>query len=407
MQQQTRTVTTQGRSTGVARVVLTAGAAALLLATVQRGLPGVSPASAAAVPPSASASAVGHLGTAGPDVPASSTARSAPRTAERTEVDVRVDSVERVGRLTGPDSVNDTAARWGVYGTDLGHMFWHGGSLYMVFGDTWGADGVEGSDWRSNTMARIDEVEDGQPLRFAAMVTDRPGHAAELLASRKVDGVEKTVIPTGGISTGSRMVLHYMSVNHWGAPGFWELNRSGLAYSDDDGQTWMMAPDATWPGDSNFGQVAFVADGGWVHLFGIPGGRQGGVQLARVRPDDILDLTAYTYFDGREWQPDRSAAATIVPAPVGELSVGYNRALDRWLMLALDGERGAIVLRSAPALTGPWSEPTVVTTAADHPQLYAPYLVPGVDTGDDILFTMSRFDEYEVSLMRAHVTAAR
>src|SRR5207248_6602149 len=95
-------------------------------------------------------------------------------------------------------------------------------------------------------------------------------------------------IPTYGVSTGKRMFLHYMSVQHWGQPGHWTLNASGLAFSDDDGQTWTKDEHLTWPGDSNFGQVAIVEDRGYLYFFGIPGGRYGGVQLARVRPEEIL-----------------------------------------------------------------------------------------------------------------------
>lgn len=73
-----------------------------------------------------------------------------------------------------------------------------------------------------------------------------------------------------------------MSVHEFGPPGQWSLNHSGLAYSDDNGLTWTKSPDAVWPGDSNFGQVAFVKSGEEVYLFGIPGGRFGHAELARV-----------------------------------------------------------------------------------------------------------------------------
>jgi hypothetical protein len=310
-----------------------------------------------------------------------------------------IGGVTRVAQVTGPGSVNDTARRWDVYGADLGHMVWHEGSLYMVFGDTFGPDG---GDWRSNTMARIASPVPSSGLHFASMVTGPGGGAAELLGSEKVDGVEKTVIPTYGISVGTRMYLHYMSVRHWGAPGQWQINYSGLAWSDDGGRTWVKDPAARWPADSNFGQVAMVQQRGTIYLFGIPAGRQGGVQVARVDQADLLNLGDYRYWDGRAWSTDASSAATVVPAPVGELSVRWSAYLGRWLMMYLDENRSAVVLRTAAQLTGPWSSEQVVATAADYPELYAPYLVP-VETGRDIYFTMSQYGPYEVYLMRARL----
>lgn len=305
-----------------------------------------------------------------------------------------------VARLTGAGSLNDTASRWNVTGTDLGHMFWHGGTLNMVFGDTWGTGGVEGVDWRSNVMARITNPTPRTGFRFDDMVTDGAGWAKELLPSRKIPGDEKTVIPTYGVSVGSRMYLHYMSVREWTSPGRWDANMAGLAYSDDGGLTWVKDPRATWPGTSNFVQTAMLRHEGYVYVFGIPAGRFGGVQLARVRPGGLLDPGAYAYWNGTGWGTTRAAAETIVPAPVGELSVRWSEHHEKWLMTYLNEERRAIVLRTADAITGPWDEERIVVTAEEHPQLYAPYMVP-MDTGAEIHFTMSRFDSYQVFLLSA------
>jgi hypothetical protein len=275
-------------------------------------------------------------------------------------------------------------------------MFWNDGSLYMVFGDTYGpAHG----DWRSNTMARVASPDPAQGLRFTAMITGPAGTAGELLSSLKVDDVEHTVIPTYGISVGHRMILHYMSVRRWVVPGQWIVNGSGLAFSDDGGTVWVKDPAATWPATSNFAQVAMVASGGDIYLLGIPAGRFGGVQVARVSQEKILQLPAYRYWDGQAWNADRTRATTLVPGPVGELSVRWSPSLRRWMMLYLDEGRAAVVLRTAPALTGPWGAETIVAAAAQYPGLYAPYLVP-VDTGRDVYFTMSQAGPYEVFLMR-------
>jgi len=308
-----------------------------------------------------------------------------------------------VAQVTGAASSNHTLARWDIAGADLGHSFWYRGSLYMVFGDTFGPSST---NWRSNTMARIDSPRPASGLRFTTMLTARGGGgAAELLGSLKVAGIEQTVIPTNGIAVGDRMYLHYMSVRQWVIPGRWTINYSGLAYSDDGGRTWVKDPVTRWGADSNFGQVAFVRSGGYVYLFGIAAGRFGGVALARVAPSQMLDPEAYRYWSGRAWARSR-AAATVVTAPVGELSVRWSAFAHRWLMMYLDESRAAIVLRSASSLTGPWSAEQVVTTAAQYPELYAPYMLP-MDTGSKVYFTMSQFGSYEVYLMRTSLTLGR
>ncbi|HZD67146.1 MAG TPA: DUF4185 domain-containing protein, partial [Acidimicrobiales bacterium] len=151
----------------------------------------------------------------------------------------------QVAQETGTGSINNTASRWDVYGSDLGNMFTYQGHTYLAFGDTFGGPAadpffsVPHADWRSNTMAYDNSTAPPTGgIPFSGMITDAPGHAKELLSSLKQPGVEQTVIPTYGVAVGNRMYLYYMSVRSYGAPGHWTLNYSGIAYSDNGGQTW-------------------------------------------------------------------------------------------------------------------------------------------------------------------------
>jgi hypothetical protein len=299
--------------------------------------------------------------------------------------------------LTGPNSINETHTRYGVDGTDLGHTFLFGDQIVMVFGDTFGP---ARTDWRSNVAAVSTDEDPSDGISFDRMIEDLPGHAKELIDNDLVPGEEVTIIPTYGIAVGERMFLHYMAVRKWGTPGRWDLNQSGLAYSDDEGQTWTVDPNATWVADSNFGQVAIEAVGAYAYFFGIPGGRFGGVNLARVKLDQLREKSAYEYWDGTDWVlSDESVATTIVPAPVGELSVRWNSYYNTWVMMYLNEDKYSIVLRTADCLTGPWSDERVVATGADYPQLYAPFMLPKWNDGPDIYFTMSLFGPYHVQLM--------
>src|SRR5690606_3047068 len=99
-----------------------------------------------------------------------------------------------ISQLTGADSPAHTDERWNISGTDLGFSFEHQGSLYMVFGDTWGRGGDEGPDWRSNTMAIVEpDPEHGYIL--TDVIRDDNGEAKELLHSLKQPKTEYTVIP--------------------------------------------------------------------------------------------------------------------------------------------------------------------------------------------------------------------
>lgn len=232
--------------------------------------------------------------------------------------------VEMVISLTGPGdpSINDTAELGDVWGTDLGSTFMYGDEMYMIFGDTFG---VNKSNWRSNVAAVIIDDDPRDGLVFDRMIVDLPNHAKELLPAKKIDFDEITVIPTYGVAVGDRLFLHYMSVSHWGDPGHWDLGSSGWAYSDDAGLNWTKDLAATWPGDSNFGQVAIEEHDGHLYIYGIPGGRFGGVHLARVVPENLTRIDTYEYWDGSGWVAgDPMAAAEIVPPTVGELSVRWN-----------------------------------------------------------------------------------
>ena len=145
-------------------------------------------------------------------------------------------------------------------------------------------------------------------------------------------------------------------------------------------------------------------EGDYVYFFGIPGGRFGGGRVARVAPAQILDLAQYEYWDGATWTPDIAAARTIVPAPVGELSVRWNSHYGTWIMMYLNENKYAIVLRTADCLTGPWSDEQTVVTGQEYPQLYAPFMLPKWNDGPEIYFTMSLFGPYNVSLMQTSLT---
>jgi Domain of unknown function (DUF4185) len=332
-----------------------------------------------------------------------------------------------VAALTGTQSINETETRYEVKGTDLGIMWTdERGQVLIAFGDTFGA-GWKGfgsgspadpvrDDWRSNTLARSSDHNPADGM-FFDFVTDRSHHAKELLPSLKQDDVEITKIPTGGVNVGGRNYLAYMSVRKFTEPAHWITNYSGVAYSDDGGQTWQDAPGTHRPNspalDDKFQMIAYARCDGFVYAFGTPNGRFGDAYVARVPEQQLLNTSAYEYWTGNGWQQGNSAiAAPIVRGPVGELSVRYDPILKSWEMMTIttwetgtvEKVRGAIVVRLAPQPTGPWGPPITVATYKEYPSLYGGFLHPD-SKGSEIYFTMTQYDRYNVSLMHAQLPA--
>lgn len=324
-----------------------------------------------------------------------------------------VGQVSEVAKETGADSINRTDKRWQVYGTDLG-ITWENapGQIAMAFGDSVGVGfhppGGMGPDWRSNVLAFSSNRDLSRGIVFDRMVTDGRCHAAQVLYSRKLDNIEITTIPTSGFALGSRQYMSYMSVRTWNSlPGTFFTNYGGIAYSDDDGQTWTKDPYAHWDdifGLANFQVAAMVPHGDYVYMFGTPNTRLGSVGLARVRKEQVLNVSAYQYWRDGAWTPvGGSASATpIVDAPAGELSVRYDASRGVWQMSYLDTATGAIVLRESNSPQGVWSAGTPTVTVDRYAELYGGFIHPW-SSGSDLYFTISTWSDYNVYLMHAKI----
>lgn len=326
-----------------------------------------------------------------------------------------VSEVTQIAQLTGPGAMNDTESV-AVAGTDLGSMVNVDDVTYFVFGDTFGTreegmTGGGGGNWRSNAVAYTTDDDPTDGITFDGWVLDDIGFAAEVAVGDKHPNTgegEVTKIPTYGFAVEDAIYLYYMSVSYWGEAGQWDANHAGLVRSTDDGQTWEVLDAPQWPGDSNFIQVAtaMVNEGGtdYVYFWSIPSGRFGGVQLMRVPAsrEAVEDIDAYTYFTGTDddgrpiWSEDMGAATTILEGTIGELSVMWSPTLERWLMTYSTG--GDAVLSEGITPWGPWSEPHVLTTQAETPGLYSPYMNPRYvsEDGRTIYFTLSIWGPYNV-----------
>ncbi len=329
--------------------------------------------------------------------------------------------VEKVSALTGSDSATDMKSL-DICGTDLGTMTEIGNRIFFAFGDTFGYDGdycggVGGPNWRSNVFASTTDHDPAKKLVLEEWLRGPDGKAiavaegAHQPAFTGKDG-EQTKIPTAMVSVGDRIYLHYMSVHGFSsAGGVWNCNYSKFIYSDDLGKTWKQADLQFGGSDSNFNMLALTHESGrgneqgaYVYAMGTPCGRFGGVRLARVRKENVLDINAWEYFDSdHRWTADPGKAIEIIPAPVGEGSILWNPGIQRWLYTYLNEKTTSIELREAENPWGPWSPPYMVARAAEYPQLYGAFLTPSFlkDNGKTLYFVMSMFGPYNTFVMKA------
>jgi hypothetical protein len=78
--------------------------------------------------------------------------------------------------------------------------------------------------------------------------------------------------------------------------------------------------------------------------------------LARVSLADALDRGSWRYWNGNDWSDEIADAATLFDGGTS-LTVSYNRHLQRWTAIYSAPIGNDVDLRTAPSLTGPWSNP--------------------------------------------------
>ncbi|WP_233151431.1 DUF4185 domain-containing protein [Mycobacterium lehmannii] len=378
-------------------------------------------------------------------------------------------STQFVSWVTGPWSypgnplMANTVDRFSVGGTDLGIM-WDNGieddpttpenehQVLIAFGDTF-FDGNMSQDWRSNTIMRTSdwylangmEIPDGEWYNgnmFGGAPLGPDGFPTRARQVIFPEGLPAgiTLIPTAGISVpvedskyGAIQYVSFMSVTQWGAPGTWTTNYSAIAWSDDNGETFHVAPETVrynqpWTGNQNFQQMAFVRPGdGYVYAYGTPNGRQGAAYLARVPEQDILDLSKYEYWNGSSawggapagWVKGNPAAATYVFGveqgacgatyagnQVSEMSVQYNKQLNKYVVLHGD-QFNNIVMRTSDTPQGAWSGPKVLMNQQPG-GIYAPMMHPWSPstqgTGTDLYWNLSEWNSYNVMMMKTDLS---
>ncbi|KAA0917345.1 DUF4185 domain-containing protein [Dietzia sp. ANT_WB102] len=341
--------------------------------------------------------------------------------------------------VTGPTSPTESINKYGVAGTDLGIMWDNGATgdnrqVLMAFGDTMGDCTVPGNQWRSNVLFRSGDADlsDGITVDSAAMDTD--GLAKSIVPRTGLPG-EVTIIPTAGISVNGVQYLRFMSVAHWGQPGSWTTNYSGMAYSTDNGENWTVVPELARPitnavplddgapaADSSWRTAqmsSFLKTNDYLYEYLTPSGRQGHAILARAALDGsptadeldasdtallsgVLDPQGYEYWDGSRWSADIADASKVLPSPASELSTMWNEHLGKFTAMYSQGYN-SVVMRTADRPEGPWSPPTVLIDYSVLPGVYGAFMHPWAQE-DDLYYLVTTWNAYNVFLVRTRLS---
>lgn len=358
-------------------------------------------------------------------------AEVAPNTEARAAAAPAAETATVVETIVGPGS--GSYQKFGISGADLG-LLWDNGysgaqrQVLIAFGDTFGNCNMAGQEWRNNTLFRSASRDLGNGLdvpgpqygnQFAGspVLQSRPNFSRQVIDSLRLAATEVTIIPTAGISVGTRQYVNFMSVSQWGAPGQWSTNFSAVAVSDTNGETWTVPATSirpswfntvpgvpfTW-GDQNFQMQAYLRHGGYVYAYGTGAGRGGMPFLSRVPENAVADKSAYEYHTPFGWlRGFPFLAIQVVWAPGSEMSVAWNDHLKKFVMLYTNTVSN-VVMRTADKPEGPWSSAkTLVTSAAVPGGIYAPYIHPW-SSGSDLYFTLSRWSDYSTMLMHTSLS---
>ncbi len=367
-------------------------------------------------------------------------------------------------RQTGQPTLNQTRARYGVFGTDLGFSFLHEGRTYFLFGDTVGLHGGDSIAYSQDT-----EPEDCLDLTF---VTGADGR----YLPPSVPGITLGAfeVPAGGFSANGAMYV-FFTTDHTEQE---VMGCSVLARSSDGAQTFAALYDVST--DKFINVVPVIVDnaaipglpesaGQGLLAWGSGNYRQSNPYLAYIPLGSVEERSAWLFYAGLDtstaastslstrlgasstsglprWSASEADAAALFNHPcVGELSVAWNADLGKWLMFYNCFLPRGITLRSADAPWGPWSEGEVIfqpwddggycnfmhvsyedrnCDAVQDPGRdnewageYGPYIIPSLawthpSTGSGqagvttVYFVMSTWNPYAVMLMKTDLRLA-
>lgn len=316
-------------------------------------------------------------------------------------------NAEIVGQpLLGLPAANKVSLRAGVWAADLGITWEDGrGRTLIAFGDNYGPGHLHPlSRFRGSALGHVN-TRNPYNVRMTSFFTGYENMAEEIVESKHRWNRELSKIPTTGIAINGTQYIDFMSVREWGEPGYWTTNWSRIYKSTDYGRTW--APTRIFRpnrgGYAKFQMGSFVRVGDYVYEMGTPNGRMGNAYVSRVKAGKFEKPQAWQYWNGRKWVRNNPAEAVpVIPGRVSELTVQWNPALKRFMLLTL-GAGDAIYLMYSKNLTH-WTNKYKLIPE-QRSKVYSPYFLPR-QSGQTVFFTLSTWFPYTVSTVKAKIPSA-
>lgn len=283
-----------------------------------------------------------------------------------------------IGPITSVKSLNDlvTKVRGGseFQGADVGaDVTLQDDRRLWVFGDTLRAPDFEGQRFVRNSMLVFDDqcAEVVLPADHGALIPDRADGVGYWPMS--IAKVERTGYDLVGIA--AQRVRGANAPD--GALAFENLGPAIAVFIVVPGRAPQLlkvkdlGPDSPDKSRPTWGAASYVHDG-WVLLYGTANPKDAfgfSLQVARVRPDDILDPTKLRYWDGKRWQRNPKRAAILIPAVRGvSQTLSVFEQDGRWYAVSKRDEflGSDLVVWSSPSPTGPFvASPPVAQIPSD------------------------------------------
>ena len=332
--------------------------------------------------------------------PRSRTGRSTWADTSKSRNSPRVHSVRDLGIqfMNNPVNITGQDAATSVVLPD-GKTFW-------IFGDTIEGpfDSIRHYDLTkvlSNTAAIVPRHEVSQGIkRFSYLMSDENKRARQFIEfGPDEDPAKHRLWAIHGVCVGEFLYIYYHKITMVPEKDVFEdfkLDGMGIARArigeyqferlraQDGSMMW-------WRGDQpSFGVFIETNSDGYIYLWG---SFWTGMYLARVRPESIEDLASYEYLikaptlDLRnvqpKWAKTHDSSGVLFDSVPNEMSAAYNPYLRQYVAVHMLNRNNKIVMRTAPKLTGPWSEPELIfrpqrtsdedlfNAAKEHPELQA------------------------------------
>jgi hypothetical protein len=158
----------------------------------------------------------------------------------------------------------------------------------------------------------------------------------------------------------------------------------------------------------SFGAAALVHDG-WVYIYGFEGSNKNlpdrSLVLARVKPNEIENFSSWRFLGDNGWNSKSDHLQKLADHMATELSVHYQpEDKQSYLVYTENGLSPRVLLRTADAPTGPWSQPRVVYTCPEMKQdknlfCYAAKAHPHLANKNELIITyvVNSFDFWQVA----------